>query len=195
MGGPIRRSASQQLIDTRSKSCLNTFRCSFVSWALLRFFCARLPATPSDVSFESRNVFLRHARFLGWRPTTPHTRKVVFLHSVQMVVRLLPRPSFRTAVAICVVISCTFCDFILTQNTSVFNLWTLRILHSARRLSARNTCDSVLVIFVKRSASIRCANNCKPSLRIRIAKRATRRRQPGGIGSKHPLRLPGLARG
>ena len=35
-------------------------------------FRPRLRATPSDVPFESRNVFFRHARFLGRRPTTPH---------------------------------------------------------------------------------------------------------------------------
>ena len=115
----------------RGKSSFQNFFPGFLCDSSEHVFRPRLPATPSDVPVESRNVFFGHARFMGRRPATPHSGKL-FLDSVQVIVRLFARSSFGTAVSVCV-ISWTFGDFILTQNTSVFNLWTFSNFHSARR--------------------------------------------------------------
>ena len=89
-----------------------------------------LLSTSSNHAFQPRlRRAIRIAESLSWAcsvlgsaPNDPAHAESRFLESVQMIVRLSPRPSFGTAVSICVVISWTFCDFISTQNTSVFSL-------------------------------------------------------------------------
>ena len=107
---------------------------------------------------ESRNVSLRHARFLGPRPTTPHTRKVASGFGQDDCEAL----TTGTAVSVSVVISLTSCDFFPTQNTLVFILWTEKMFPARVDPSTVNTI-AILRLVISRKGRHR-ANTRKPPL-------------------------------